>query len=183
MDTNKPRRYHPALVTLHWLIALLLLAQAAMGIAFHFELRWAPEHLARQIHLILGIPLFAAVIARIVVRFTTPKPAEATTGNRLLDFAGKATHALLYIVLVVMLVTAGLLAIQANILSEIVGIIPPHHGHFDKPLHMLIFLVLGALVTLHVAAALWHQFIRRDRLFSRMGFGRGRTQNAGEALR
>ena len=30
---------------------------------------------------------------------------------------------------------------------------------------------LMALIVLHVAAALWHQFVRRDGLLRRMGFG------------
>jgi len=31
--------------------------------------------------------------------------------------------------------------------------------------------LLGLLVVLHVLAALWHQFVRRDGLMARMWFG------------
>jgi cytochrome b561 len=40
-----------------------------------------------------------------------------------------------------------------------------------KPLHQASAYLLGALVLLHVAAALKHQFVDRDGLLSRMWFG------------
>lgn len=43
------------------------------------------------------------------------------------------------------------------------------------PLHALFTYVGVGLVFLHAAAALWHQFIRRDNLLARMLFGRTKT--------
>lgn len=177
---DAPHRYHSVLVTLHWLIALLILTEAAIGLAFHFDISWAPKRFERQIHMILGLAILAAVLVRVVVRFRTPKPPAATTGSRLLDAIGKATHALLYLAVIALTGSAVLFVLQANILGEVIGQVARHHGHFDKPLHLLLFLVLGAIVALHVAAALYHQFIRRDRLFSRMGYGRAPQQGAAE---
>ena len=37
--------------------------------------------------------------------------------------------------------------------------------------HNAIAIVLVAFIALHVLAALYHQFVRRDGLFRRMGFG------------
>jgi cytochrome b561 len=34
---------------------------------------------------------------------------------------------------------------------------------------VILFKVLLALVTIHVAAALWHAFVRKDAVISRMG--------------
>ncbi|MDD3787057.1 MAG: cytochrome b/b6 domain-containing protein, partial [Hydrogenophaga sp.] len=42
-----------------------------------------------------------------------------------------------------------------------------------KPLHKLSAFTMMALVLLHVAGALKHQFVDRDGLLSRMGWGRG----------
>ena len=36
--------------------------------------------------------------------------------------------------------------------------------------HVILFKVLLALVTIHVAAALWHEFVRKDAVIHRMGF-------------
>jgi cytochrome b561 len=38
--------------------------------------------------------------------------------------------------------------------------------------HGYIALLLAGFIVLHVLAALYHQFIRKDRLFRRMWFGR-----------
>jgi cytochrome b561 len=35
--------------------------------------------------------------------------------------------------------------------------------------HVILFKVLLALVTIHVAAALWHEFVRKDAVMRRMG--------------
>jgi hypothetical protein len=44
-------------------------------------------------------------------------------------------------------------------------------GSWMRALHAIAAKLLMALIVLHVAAALWHQFVRRDRLLRRMGFG------------
>jgi cytochrome b561 len=51
--------------------------------------------------------------------------------------------------------------------------------------HVILFKVLLALVTIHVAAALWHAFVRKDAVTSRMGLkamngGRMAIQKAAE---
>jgi cytochrome b561 len=40
-----------------------------------------------------------------------------------------------------------------------------------RVLHAIAAKLLMALIVLHVAAARWHQFVRRDGLLRRMGFG------------
>jgi cytochrome b561 len=40
--------------------------------------------------------------------------------------------------------------------------------------HVVAAKLLMALIVLHVAAALWHQVVRRDGLLRRMSFGRHR---------
>jgi cytochrome b561 len=37
--------------------------------------------------------------------------------------------------------------------------------------HVILFKVLLALVTIHVAAALWHELVRKDAVMRRMGLG------------
>ena len=52
--------------------------------------------------------------------------------------------------------------------------VPVSEGLADalKPLHKFGAYTMAALVVLHVAGALKHQFIDRDRLLARMGLGR-----------
>ena len=177
---HAPPRYHSALVTLHWLIALLLLTEALIGLGFHFHRIWAPVQTERQIHMILGIAILAAVLVRIVVRVLTPTPLPVSAGNRFFDLVGKATHALLYLLVVALTGSVVLSAYKADILGDVLGRIALHHGDFDMRLHLLLFLALAAVVGLHVAAAFYHQIVRRDRLFARMGYGRAAKEGAGE---
>lgn len=47
-------------------------------------------------------------------------------------------------------------------------------GSWMRALHAIAAKLLMALVAVHVAAALWHQAVRRDGLLRRMGLGRRR---------
>jgi len=177
---HAPPRYHSALVTLHWLIALLILTEALIGLGFHFHRIWAPLQTEIQIHMILGIAILAAALVRIVVRLVTPKPLAAFTGNRFLDLVGKATHVLLYLFVVALTGSAVLSAYKAKILRNAIGQLGLHYGNFDLRLHLLLFLGLAVLVGLHVAAAFYHQLVRRDGLFARMGYGKAAEKGADE---
>lgn len=64
---NTPKRYHPALVTLHWLTVVLLLGAGLLS-----------ESGGRSpvsIHMILGALLLVVMLIRLVVRLTTRHPA------------------------------------------------------------------------------------------------------------
>ena len=94
------KRYHTALVTLHWLLALMLIAMLAMG---------------------------ALVVKTVPNR--SPDKISALRGHMIGDA------------------------------------LPP------RAVHGIVAKLLMLAVGLHIAAALYHQFIRRDGLLSRMGFG------------
>src|SRR5215467_5481106 len=87
----KPKRYHPALVTLHWLVAVLVLVNLYLGL---FDLR--PALLRGRggfqiptstlaVHMATGIAILVLVVLRFIVRSTSKRPADATSGNGLLD--------------------------------------------------------------------------------------------------
>lgn len=182
VTSNAPRRYHPALVALHWLIAALIFAEGAIVVSPHFFPNLAPWHTRMQIHMILGVLVLAAVIVRIVVRLATPKPPAASTGNPFFDFIGKVTHASLYLVVIALTATAALSAYQSGMLNIMFGLPPSHHGAFAGRLHVALFLLLGLVIGLHIAAAFFHQLVLRDKLLARMWWarrGRGDAKGAG----
>lgn len=52
------------------------------------------------------------------------------------------------------------------------GTLPPDFDTYPpRAIHGAFAGVLMALIALHVAAALWHQVVRRDGLMARMWFG------------
>jgi cytochrome b561 len=61
---------------------------------------------------------------------------------------------------------------------ELPALITPNRAHQDifKYAHITLNFVMAGLVTIHILAALWHQFIRRDGLIKRMLIQRQRGQ-------
>lgn len=172
-----PKRYHPALVTLHWLIALLIFGMLLMGFT---RLGGAPNDGAKiqtlSLHMPLGITILALMVLRIFVRLFTKKPAPATAGNPILDKIGVAVHYLLYLAALGMGVSGLGISAQAGLAAIVFqksGALPPDFSVFPPAIgHAFLAFSLSALILLHVGAALYHQFIRKDGLLERMAFGK-----------
>ena len=173
------RRYHPILVALHWLVALMIVASLVVGFTVLAATSNSdPAKLTvLAVHMAVGIAVLALMVVRLVVRLTTARPPQADTGSALLNRAGVAMHWLLYIV-VLALAASGLATANLADLPAIVfgGSGAPLPADFDdivpRAAHGVLAIVLVVLVAGHAAAGLWHQFVRGDRLFARMWFGR-----------
>jgi cytochrome b561 len=175
-------RYHPALVVLHWFLAVLLLFALAMGTLALKEIpNAAPEKLfALRGHMIAGVAILALMLVRLGVRLWLPRPPPAATGHRSLDRLAIAVHYAFYALVLLMAASGFATAVQAG-LPDIVfggsGAPLPESFWAYRPrfVHAVIAKLLIALVALHIAGALYHQFIRRDGLLGRMWFGRRRS--------
>ncbi|MBI5298032.1 MAG: cytochrome b/b6 domain-containing protein [Chloroflexi bacterium] len=175
--TELPRRYHPALVTLHWFMAAFILMMLAVGrLLFPTLTDAAQETSMAKTHMLIGLFLLVLVIVRFIVRLRTPKPAPATTGNALLDRIGIITHYLLYILILVMALS-GVGTMLAAGLTPILSGSPmpvPEHllGFPPYAVHGLTGWLLLALLALHIGATGFHLFIKKDNLLARMWFGK-----------
>jgi cytochrome b561 len=220
-----PQRYQPALVALHWVVALLIALTAFLALGPGGEdRRQAGLTIAglpvQSVHMILGISVLILLVIRLVIRFRTRHPDWATAGSPLLDKIGVITHWALYFFVFATTITALILALQTNRLSRIfapagaaraqffsgerqpgqfppVGQLQPGQvlpggqfqpdrvppGGFEggfrrsggfllRSFHGLSWTLLLLLVLIHIGAALYHQFIRRDGLMGRMWFGK-----------
>ncbi len=172
-------RYHPLLVALHWLLAVLIIAQLALGF---FGLAATPNADPRkigllQVHMAGGVSILGLMVVRFIVRMLTSRPADATTGYPLLDRIAPISHYGFYVLVLVMAGTGFATAIIAG-LGEIVfgapgAALPPTLTIYPTFVaHVLTAMLLVGLIVLHVIAALYHQLVRKDRLFRRMSFGR-----------
>lgn len=170
-----PARHHPLIVTLHWLIAALIVTEALIGVGIlHFWPNTAIKVAPLKLHMILGLSMLSLMTVQIVARFLLPHPAPARTGSAFLDFIGKATHALLYLFTFLMGGTGILLAVQSHVLQLIFGGSTRFPMVFNLFTHAAVFILFGMLCSLHVAGALFHQFVLKDRLFARMGYSKTR---------
>ncbi|MGZ6347369.1 MAG: cytochrome b [Anaerolineales bacterium] len=190
----KPKRYHPALVALHWVIFIMIFATAFLGGGEGGEGRRAggsliPGFPTLGIHIILGIVILLLLILRLVIRWRTKRPQWASTGSTLFDRIGELTHWALYFFTFVILITGMILSLQGDRLARTFGFasstlrqFPPggFEGGFGRGnllfqlgrFHGLSWALLFLLILFHVGAAFYHQFIIKDNLLGRKWFGR-----------
>ena len=170
-------RYHTALVLLHWLLALLLVLALVMGSQVLAELpNTAPEKLgALKGHMLVGGTILVLTLIRLWVRLTTAHPPAATTGMAWADRLAPVLHGMLYVLVLTMAGSGIAMSVGFDLPSVVFngqGSLPADfHVAFARRVHGVTSGLLGLLILAHVAAALYHQFVKRDALLSRMGFG------------
>ena len=171
-------RYHPALVAIHWLMAISIILGLILGNFLVGPL--ANEDLAKPGaltgHMGNGIFIGVLLVVRFILRMSTQKPPPATTGNPLLDQIGSLTHWVLYVLVAAMVLSGLGMAFGADLFAVVYG------GNGTIPLdlsqrgpamvHDFASNLLALLVSLHILAALYHQFMLGDGLFRRMWFRR-----------
>jgi cytochrome b561 len=171
-------RYHPALVALHWLLALLIVMALIAG---NVLLEAIPNSDPAKIdglknHMGLGITIGVLMLIRFAFRLFTQKPPHADTGNRLLNIAGRVAHWGLYL-LVFLMVASGLgIALSAGLPAIVGGSGDPLPADFSayppRAVHGIVSVLLMLLILAHVAGWAYHALFVKDRLLSRMWFGK-----------
>jgi cytochrome b561 len=179
MKTTLVSRYHPLLVSLHWLLAVLIIAMLCIGLVV---LAPMPNTDPRKIgillvHMSVGMAILALMVARLVVRMRTSRPADATTGNPLLDRLARITHYGFYVLVVLMVgsgyATAILAGLNKSVFQGSGDPLPPDFTVYPTFVaHGTLAALLAGFIVLHVLAALFHQFVLKDGLLRRMLFGR-----------
>jgi cytochrome b561 len=170
-------RYHPVLVALHWVLAALIIAVLVLGalVMVHIPNSEPMKIEALRSHMACGILILLLMPARWLVRGRTAHPAPAATANPLLDRLTWISHRLFYPAVTIMAGSGLAMAVQAGLPAIVFGAqgtLPADFWVYPlRPVHYLMSRVLIGLIALHVAGALYHTFILRDRLLRRMAFG------------
>lgn len=161
---------------LHWLIVLLVLSQFVVG----FYAKPLPVGIERlkmlTFHKSVGITVFALVILRLLWRWYTPAPKLPAGMKPLERLGAHASHVLLYALLLVLPLLGWLTSNASNLtvrwfyLFNLPNLVEPDRGiaRITKDLHDAGAWCLLALVCLHVAAAFWHEWVRKDGVLRRM---------------
>jgi len=172
-----PARYHPVHVTLHWLVAIMVIGAFAIGMTFLDSTpNNAPEKVTYlQLHSTWGTFLATLLVVRVITRFAFKRPAPADAGHPLLNVIGKVVHFLLYVGVFTMLLSGASMSAQAGLANVFAGqaSLPDSFRVFPpRGIHGMMFSILFLLILVHIGAAFYHQFIRKDKLLSRMWFGK-----------
>lgn len=176
---KKVSRYHPVLVVLHWLLALLIIAMLVMGF---FVLATTPNTDPHKIdvlemHMAAGMLILALMLIRFVVRMCTARPAQLPTGHGIFDRIAAVAHYGFYVLILLMVGTGyatGILArLPAIVFARNGEPLPPGFAVFPTWVaHRALAVLLLGLIVLHVAGVCYHQFAKKDGIFQRMRFGR-----------
>jgi len=172
-------RYSFAARALHWLVAAFVICMVPLGLymvsrgaATNFDALTGKLY---DLHKLAGFTVLWLIVLRILVRLRRGAPPPLATLTPLERIASNAVHHLLYLLLLVVPVLgwAGISAYPAlNIfgLFNLPGILPANEPLANKILgiHGLLAQLLGILVLIHISAALFHRFVKRDGLLRRM---------------
>ncbi len=188
MNTSTPQttlaasRYSRGAMVFHWTIAVLIL----LNVVGAFVAEDLPKAEAAQLmgnHKAMGITILILSIGRLVWRFAKPVP-PLSTGLKAWEVGlAKVTHALFY-VLMIAIPVSGWIMHSAGSGGKAISFF----GLFSYPglplaqdratagvfhdVHEVMAFAMLALLALHVAGALKHQFIDRDGSIWRMLPGR-----------
>ena len=179
MPRNTPHSYGSIARSLHWLTALIILANIGLGLV---AVRLPLDALEAKIrlfslHKTLGIAAFAVALVRILWALSQPRPVPVHPDRRLETFVAESVHWVLYVALMLVPLTGWIehaategyapilwplgqglpLVPKSPVMAETMASV---HGIFA-------WLLIGA-IALHVAGALKHAIIDRDGVLARM---------------
>lgn len=172
-----PTRYHPTIVLLHWVLAFLLIVALTMGtFALKTLPNSAPDKItALQGHMVAGGIILLLTLVRMGVRLMTVQPLSVSTGNAMLDRLAPLTHWALYGLVLLMAGSGIAMSVMSGLPQIVFGGVGSLPANFDpllpRTVHGVVAKLLILAIGLHIVAALYHQFFRRDRLLRRMWFG------------
>ena len=175
-ESRTPSRYSPAQKWLHWSMALLILSMAAIGLTMTNLGDGALKDRLYELHKSIGIILLALALVRIAVRRRRGAPPLEPGVPAWQRLAAHASHYALY-ALIVLVPLAGWSATSSccppvNLFWTLPVTLPAPSGEaFSKTvfrIHFGLAFALIAVVAIHVAGALQHHLIRKDRTLLRM---------------
>jgi cytochrome b561 len=171
---ERGERYSRGAIAFHWIIAALVLFNLWLGI-FHDAL--PREWKVMPVHKSVGVTILVLSIGRLAWRLTHRPPGfpEATPGWE--KALAKGVHGVFYALLFVLPFTGWIFSSNPERLRPV-----SWFGLFELPslpvtagfaeaaheTHELLGLTMAALVLLHIAAAVRHHFLLRDKVLARM---------------
>jgi len=179
-------RYDAVAMSLHWLIAALLVANIVL--AWYFNTLVGLQKIEpTQLHKSIGITILLLSVLRLAWRIARPPPPLPAQIRGWERFATGSVHLLFYVVMLGMPLTGWAFTSASRLIRAfpitLYGLAPwpaigpltrlaPRPMHQAHRLfltgHVLLADLAYALIALHVAAAVRHQFIRRDGVAARM---------------
>ncbi|WP_300727175.1 cytochrome b/b6 domain-containing protein [Pseudomonas sp.] len=170
-----PSHFAPVARLLHWLMAVMMIAMLFIGAGLAASVSERHTWLL-NLHKPLGIAILLLVVVRLIVRFTTRQPALPADLPWVQVLGAKLSHSVLYglmfslpLVGWAMISAAGDPVMLTHSL-QLPSIVPANASVFARlrQAHTFLAYLLFFTVLLHLAAALYHGWVRRDGVLDSM---------------
>jgi cytochrome b561 len=161
---------------LHWFMAIAIIFMFGLGVTM-INMRLSPVKLEMfMVHKSIGILLLATVTIRILWRLINPAPRHPRSFSkpqRRTVFAGQL---FMYVLMICIPISGWVINSAANFPLQWFGLfeIPPitqpslSTEEYAKTAHLVLVCTLGAVVVIHIAAALHHHFVQKNDVLKRM---------------
>jgi cytochrome b561 len=168
--------YGPVAKLLHWLVVMLLVVQFIIAWTMPPIHRGTTPETLISLHLSLGVVILPVIALRVVWRLTHPAPAEPGDMPVWQRLVARATHGLLYAILVALPLLGWANASARGWSVTLFNILPlpplaptdSAIGHAMGDIHSTLATILLIVTGLHVAAVLYHAVLRGDGVLQRM---------------
>jgi len=173
---NSITRWGSVAQLLHWLIVVLIAIQVTLALIAD-ELPLGMKKLAMLArHKSVGITILALAVIRLLWRWANPTPPLPGTLKPYERVLANITHAGLYILLFAMPLSGWMMSSARGFPVSWFGwfqlpdLVPKNKALYDAMLetHDVLAIALGAIVFLHIAAAVKHHFVLKDNVLRRM---------------
>jgi len=173
---QRSKSYTVTAKLLHWVIAGVIIFNASLGWSLGDRVGMDLA-IGLGLHAQAGVLMLALVVLRLLWRIAHPPPVLPSSITVLEQLLSQFTHYLMYLFMMLVPITGVLTAVSHEVpvwvtdnndlrdLATYLG-----HGSFEfrRLIHANAVNILLSLTLLHVGAALWHQFWRRDGLIGRI---------------
>ena len=156
----------------HWISAILLLITWVLILTYEYT----DQSLFINLHKAFGLSVLCWMIARVFNRLLTKAPASVVMPEWQKKIS-KLNHFVLYALLIAMPIAGLLMTVYGGRPVDVFGIfqipvfVTPDRtlARFFNNVHTeIIWPMIVAFTSLHIGAALYHQFILKDKLINRM---------------
>jgi cytochrome b561 len=165
---------------LHWLVAVLVLAQFVIGSVAE-EMKLTPAKLDLFVwHKSIGVTILALAVLRLLWRLANPPPAMPAGTPRWEQRLAALGHWALYALIFVVPISGWLVSDASRVPFKAYFVLPMPDliatsrslQEAAEEVHEVLTMTLLVVVIVHIAAALRHHFLLHDNVLRRMLTGR-----------
>lgn len=172
---NTEEKYGVVHKAIHWIMALIIIGLICVGLYMEGMTDSAEKWQLYGLHKSFGIMIVGFLVLRILWKLFNKSPKLPADMSFMEKAGAHAGHLALYIMMISMAVGGWVMSSAGGYSVAFFGIpVPaivdknPELGQLAHSIHVNGAWVLIALIVLHVAAALYHHFVRKDDVLKRM---------------